>query len=225
MVGQLQRQHHVLEGRVAGQELERLEHEADLHCAQSCARVLVQREQIRAVDLDPAGARRVEAGENREQRRLARPGGADHRHRLNARISGGTTSGGRTRIKPALERNRPAIVILELGANDGLRGLPVAQMKKNLGAMIEQSQQAGARVLILGMRLPPNYGPDYKQAFEAAFGELAKRYQTALVPFFLEDVVKKPDLFQPDRIHPSVEAQPLILERVWTRLRPLLKSP
>jgi len=144
---------------------------------------------------------------------------------VNASISGETTSGGLARIKPALERHRPAIVILELGANDGLRGLPVAQMKKNLGAMIEQAQKASARVLILGMRLPPNYGPDYTRAFEAAFGELAKRYQTALVPFFLEDVVEKPGLFQPDRIHPGAEAQPLILERVWTKLRPLLKSP
>jgi acyl-CoA thioesterase-1 len=144
---------------------------------------------------------------------------------VNASISGETTSGGLTHIKTALERHRPAIVILELGANDGLRGLPVAQMKKNLGAIIEQSQQAGARVLILGMRLPPNYGLDYTQAFEAAFGDLAKRYRTALVPFMLEDVVEKPDLFQPDRIHPTVEAQPLILERVWTKLRPLLKSP
>ena len=144
---------------------------------------------------------------------------------VNASISGETTSGGLARIKPALERHRPAIVILELGANDGLRGLPVAQMKRNLGAMIEQAQKASARVLILGMRLPPNYGPDYTRAFEAAFGDLAKRYRTALVPFMLEDVVEKPDLFQSDRIHPSVEAQPLILERVWTRLRPLLKSP
>ena len=116
-------------------------------------------------------------------------------------------------------------MILELGANDGLRGLPVAQMKKNLGAMIERSQGAGARVLILGMRLPPNYGLDYTQAFEAAFGDLAKRYKTALVPFMLEDVVEKPDLFQPDRIHPTEAAQPLMLERVWTKLRPLLKSP
>ena len=144
---------------------------------------------------------------------------------VNASISGETTGGGLTRIKPALERHRPAIVILELGGNDGLRGLPVVQIKKNLGAMIEQAQRAGARVLILGMRLPPNYGLDYTQAFEAAFGDLAKRYQTVLVPFLLEDVIEKPDLFQPDRIHPSVEAQPLILERVWTKLRPLLKSP
>ena len=144
---------------------------------------------------------------------------------VNASISGETTGGGLARIKPALERHRPAVVILELGANDGLRGLPVAQMKKNLGAMIEQAQKAGARVLILGMKLPPNYGPDYTQAFEAAFGELAKRYRTALVPFLLEDVVEKPDLFQADRIHPTEAAQPLMMERVWTKLRPLLKSP
>ena len=143
---------------------------------------------------------------------------------VNASISGETTSGGLTRIKTALERHRPAIVILELGANDGLRGLPVAQIKQNLAAMIEQAQRAGARVLILGMRLPPNYGSDYTQAFQAAFGELAKRYRTALVPFLLEDVVEKPDLFQSDRIHPTGEAQPLMLERVWTELRPLLKS-
>ncbi len=144
---------------------------------------------------------------------------------VNASLSGETTSGGLTRIKPALERHRPAIVILELGGNDGLRGLPVVQIKKNLGAMIEQAQRAGARVLILGMRLPPNYGLDYTQAFEAAFDDLAKRYKTALVPFLLEDVVEKPDLFQPDRIHPAEAAQPLMLERVWTKLRPLLKSP
>jgi acyl-CoA thioesterase-1 len=143
---------------------------------------------------------------------------------VNASIAGETTSGGLRRIKPALERHRPAIVILELGANDGLRGLPVAQMKQNLAAMIEQAQRAGARVLILGMRLPPNYGPDYTQAFEAAFGELAKSYKTALVPFLLEDVAEKPDLFQPDRIHPTEAAQPLMMERVWTKLRPLLKS-
>ena len=142
----------------------------------------------------------------------------------NAGVSGDTTADGMTRFLSLLQGDA-GVLVLELGANDGLRGLPVAQMTKNLGAMIEQAQKADAQVLILGMRLPPNYGPDYTQAFEAAFGKLAKRYHAALVPFFLEDVVKKPDLFQPDRIHPGVEAQPLILERVWTRLRPLLKSP
>jgi acyl-CoA thioesterase-1 len=114
------------------------------------------------------------------------------------------------------------VVIVELGANDGLRGLPVAQMKKNLGAIIERSQKAGARVLVVGMRLPPNYGPDYTQAFEAAFGELAKRYKAALVPFLMEGFAQKPELFQPDQIHPTAAAQPLMEERVWKALRPLL---
>jgi len=141
----------------------------------------------------------------------------------NASISGETSAGGAARIAKALAQHRPAIVILELGANDGLRGLPVAQMTKNLGQIIEQSQEAGARVLVVGMKLPPNYGPDYTHAFESAFGELARRYKTALLPFLLEDFGEKQEFFQPDRIHPTAEAQPLMMERVWTALRPLLK--
>ncbi len=141
----------------------------------------------------------------------------------NASISGETTSGGAARIAKALSQHKPAVVILELGANDGLRGLPLAQMKKNLAAMIEQSQKAGARVLLVGMKLPPNYGPEYTQGFEASYGELAKRYKAALVPFLMEDFAEKPGLFQADRIHPTEAAQPLMLERVWKALRPLLK--
>jgi acyl-CoA thioesterase I len=141
----------------------------------------------------------------------------------NASISGETTSGGAARMRAALERHKPAVVVLELGGNDGLRGLPVAQMKANLGAMIEQAQQAGARVLLVGMKLPPNYGPDYTLSFENAYGELAKRHRAALVPFLLEDFAGKPELFQPDRIHPTEAAQPLMMERVWKGLRPLLK--
>jgi acyl-CoA thioesterase-1 len=139
----------------------------------------------------------------------------------NASISGETTAGGRARLKAALERYRPAIVVLELGANDGLRGLPLAQMKDNLAAMIQASRAAGARVVLVGMKLPPNYG-DYARQFEAAFGELARRHKAALVPFFLEDFAEKPELFLPDRIHPTEAAQPLMLERVWKALRPLL---
>jgi acyl-CoA thioesterase I len=142
---------------------------------------------------------------------------------VNESISGETSAGGRARIDEALARHKPAIVVLELGGNDGLRGLPILQMKRNLASMIEQSQKAGARVLLLGMKMPPNYGPDYTQAFEAAFGELAKRHRTALVPFLLEDIADQPDLFQPDRIHPGEAAQPLLLDRVWKGLRPLLK--
>jgi acyl-CoA thioesterase-1 len=149
----------------------------------------------------------------------------EHPHYIvvNASISGETTSGGAARIAKSLQQHKPAVVVLELGANDGLRGLPITQMKANLAAMIERSQKAGARVVLVGMKLPPNYGPEYTQAFESAFGELAKRYRTALVPFLLEGFAEKPELFQADRIHPTEAAQPLILERVWKALRPLLK--
>ena len=142
---------------------------------------------------------------------------------VNASISGETTAGGASRVQAALERHRPAVLVLALGANDGLRGLPIGQMKRNLSAIIERAQKAGARVLLVGMKLPPNYGPDYPAEFEAAFAELAKRHRTARVPFLLEDFAEKPELFQPDRIHPDAAAQPLMLERVWTALRPLLE--
>lgn len=142
---------------------------------------------------------------------------------VNASISGDTSGGGLARIQKTLQQHRPSILILELGANDGLRGLPVAQMKANLGKTIEQAQSAGTRVVLVGMKLPPNYGPDYTRAFESAFGELARRYKTALVPFLLEDFAEKPELFQPDRIHPGEAAQPLMMERVWKVLAPLLR--
>ena len=142
---------------------------------------------------------------------------------VNASISGDTSGGGASRIQKSLQQHKPAVLILELGGNDGMRGLPVAQMKQNLSRIIEQSQKAGARVVLVGMKLPPNYGPDYTQAFEAAYDELAKRHKTALVPFLLEDFAEKPELFQSDRIHPAEAAQPLMLERVWKTLRPLLK--
>ena len=141
----------------------------------------------------------------------------------NVSISGETSSGGVARIGGSLARTKPAVVIVELGGNDGLRGLSVAQMKSNLATIIEESQRAGARVLLVGMRMPPNYGPDYAAAFDSAFVELARRYRTALVPFILEDFADNPDMFQLDRIHPTEAAQPLILESVWKELRPLLK--
>ena len=142
---------------------------------------------------------------------------------VNASISGETSAGGASRVQAALERHRPAVLVLALGANDGLRGLPIGQMKRNLSAIIERAQKAGARVLLVGMKLPPNYGPDYTAEFEATFAELAKRHRTARVPFLLEDFAEKPELFQPDRIHPDAAAQPLMLERVWTALQPLLE--
>jgi acyl-CoA thioesterase-1 len=143
---------------------------------------------------------------------------------VNASISGETTAGGLARIAKVLEREKPAIVILELGANDGLRGLPVAAMKRNLAAIIEQAKKSGARVLLVGMRLPPNYGEPYTRAFERTFAELAKSHRTPLVPFLLEGFGEKPELFQADRIHPSETAQPAVLKNVWAALQPLLRK-
>ena len=140
----------------------------------------------------------------------------------NASISGETTAGGLARIAKVLERHKPAVVIVELGANDGLRGLPVAAMKKNLASIIGQSQKAGATVLLVGMRMPPNYGDDYAKAFERAFAELAKSQRTALLPDLLEGFGEKLEFFQADRIHPTVSAQPAVLKNVWTKLSPLL---
>ena len=143
---------------------------------------------------------------------------------VNASISGETTAGGLARIGKVLERHRPAVVILALGANDGLRGLPVAAMKKNLAAMIAQAEQAGARVLLVGMRMPPNYGEAYARAFERAFAEVAKSQRSALLPFLLAGLGEGFELFQADRIHPSEAAQPIVLKNVWGALAPLLRN-
>ncbi|MDH4172274.1 MAG: arylesterase [Betaproteobacteria bacterium] len=142
---------------------------------------------------------------------------------VNASISGETTAGGVSRLPRALAQHKPALVILELGGNDGLRGLPVPAMEKNLAAMIGMSKKAGAKVLLAGMRVPPNYGPEYADDFAAAFRALAQRHRTAFVPFILEGVAEDLRLFQPDRIHPTEAAQPILLENVWKELRPLLR--
>jgi len=142
---------------------------------------------------------------------------------VNASVSGETAAGGASRLKPVLDKHRPAVVIIELGGNDGLRGMPVAALKKNLSTMIQQARQSGARVLLVGMRLPPNYGPQYTGEFERAFSELAKQHHTALVPFLFEDFAASNGFFQPDGIHPTEAAQPVMLETVWKRLRPLLR--
>jgi acyl-CoA thioesterase-1 len=141
---------------------------------------------------------------------------------VNASISGEITSGGLTRIGKVLTRTRPAVIILELGANDGLRGLPVAEMKDNLAAMIARAKKARARVLLVGMRMPPNYGPDYTEAFAAVYAELARRERVALVPFLMEGMATRSDLFQSDGLHPTTAGQPLLLDNIWPRLRPLL---
>jgi acyl-CoA thioesterase-1 len=141
---------------------------------------------------------------------------------VNASISGETTAGGLSRLPKALAQHKPAVLVLALGANDGLRGLPVAEMKKNLSAMIEQAQKARARVLLVGIRMPPNYGPEYTREFEAAFAELARRHKAALVPYLFDGMGEDLTKFQPDRIHPSEAAQPLLLDNVWKGLKPLL---
>ena len=140
----------------------------------------------------------------------------------NHSISGETTAGGRSRLAASLEKSKPAVVIVALGANDGLRGLPVKEMQANLTAMVQAIQQAGAKPLLVGMRLPPNYGP-YAQQFEEAFQNMAKTSRTPLVPFLLEGMVDQPKLFQPDMLHPTAEAQPRLLDNVWPALQPLIK--
>lgn len=143
---------------------------------------------------------------------------------VNASISGEITSGGRSRLGKLLAEHKPAVLILELGANDGLRGLPVGEMKHNLGAMIVQAQQSGARVLLVGVRMPPNYGEDYTRAFESAFSDLARAHRAAFVPELTAGIGARLEYFQPDRIHPNETAQPLLLENVWQALRPLVSS-
>jgi len=158
--------------------------------------------------------------------RLASPiGGAGKYSVVNASISGETTSGGRTRLPALLTQHTPAIVIIELGANDALRGLPIAAMRDNLLAMSSASRAAGAHVLLIGMQIPPNYGRDYTQRFASTFVDVARSQKAALVPFLLEGFADQLDYFQADRIHPSERAQPRMLENVWRALRPLLALP
>lgn len=141
---------------------------------------------------------------------------------VNASISGDTTRGGAVRLPTALDKNQPDIVVVELGGNDGLRGLPLDETRANLERIIVDSKNAGARVLLLGMRLPPNYGPAYTTAFHVIYQELAERHDVARVPFVLEGIGGVDSLMQSDGLHPRPEAQPLILENVWPYLEPLL---
>jgi acyl-CoA thioesterase-1 len=142
---------------------------------------------------------------------------------VNASVSGETTAGGLARLPRALTLHHPAVVILELGGNDGLRALPIEQMRANLTRMIDLAKDAGAKVLLLGMRIPPNYGPQYTEQFSAVYTDLAREKHVALVPFLLNDVALHPDLMQADGVHPVEAAQPLLLATVWPALAPLLK--
>jgi len=150
-----------------------------------------------------------------------RDSGSDYRV-VNASISGETTSGGRTRLPALLKEHRPRVIVLELGANDGLRGLPLSVMRDNLAAMIREAQAAGVQVLLVGIRVPPNYGRDYSERVAGTYAELASEFKVRLVPFLLEGFAESLELFQADRIHPTAEAQPRILDNVWPVLRPML---
>ena len=144
---------------------------------------------------------------------------------VNASISGDTTAGGRARLPALLAEHHPAIVIVELGGNDGLRGGDLGVTRTNLDAMIDASKKAGAKVLLVGMQLPPNYGSAYTSRFDALYRDAATRHKVALVPFLFEGFAADATLFQPDRIHPTLAAQPRLLDNVWPALQPLLGKP
>jgi acyl-CoA thioesterase-1 len=147
-------------------------------------------------------------------------------HRVvNASSSGETTGGALARLPRALATHRPVIVIVELGGNDGLRGLPIADIRRNFEAIIRTSQQAGARILLVGMKIPPNYGPAYTRDFYGLYGDLARQYKLPSVPFLLENVAADDALFQEDGIHPTAAAQRRLLDEVWPHLQPLLARP
>lgn len=142
----------------------------------------------------------------------------------NASISGETSSGGATRIADAVKRTRPSIVIVALGSNDGLRGLPVSQLKANLTRIVRTARSAGSKVLVVGSRMPPNYGPRYTREFEQAFAEVARHENAALVPFMLDGIASTRDFFLSDNIHPTAAAQPILLDTIWKGLEPLLED-
>lgn len=145
-------------------------------------------------------------------------------HIINASISGETTSGGLSRIDDALAKFKPNVVILELGANDGLRGLPIKTTRSNLETMLKKIKKSGAKVLLLGMKMPPNYGASYTSEFSAIYPQLAKAHRASLVPFVLENVAAKPDLIQDDGLHPNAKGQAIMLDNIWPHLAPLLKN-
>jgi acyl-CoA thioesterase-1 len=143
---------------------------------------------------------------------------------VNASVSGETTSGGVQRLPRALSLHQPAVVVLELGANDGLRGLPFATTRANLDQMIRDIRASGARLLLVGIRIPPNYGPRYTEGFEQTYHDLEARYKPAFVPFLLDKVALVPGLMQADGLHPNAQGEPIVLDNVWSALKPLLRA-
>jgi acyl-CoA thioesterase-1 len=146
-------------------------------------------------------------------------------HRVvNASVSGDTTAGGLTRLPPLLERDHPAVLVIELGANDGLRGLGFGEIEGNLIRLVDLGRRAGSRVLLIGVRLPPNYGAAYTEGFQAALRKVAEREKVPFVPHLLGGVAEHWDLMQSDGLHPTVDAQPRLLDNVWPKLEPLLRE-
>ena len=143
---------------------------------------------------------------------------------VNASVTGETTGGGLSRLPEDLRRHQPSIVVIELGANDALRGLPIAGMRNNLGEMMRLTKQARAESVLVGMKIPPNYGIDYAAQFDAMYGKLASQANAPLVPFLLAGIADKPELFQADQLHPTAAAQAQIAENVWKTLEPLLRK-
>lgn len=187
--------------------------------ALACAKgpVLVVGDSLSAEHNIPAGTGWVSL----LQRKIARelPGGPAV---VNASISGETSAGALTRLPGLLQKHRPAVLVIELGGNDALRGLTPAQLRANLEKMMALGRQSGARVLLLGIDVPPNYGPAYRERLRRTYAELARAQDAALVPFFLEGVALQPGLMQADGLHPTAAAQPRLLDNVWPALKPLL---
>jgi len=181
------------------------------------AAVLVVGDSLSAAHNIPAASGWVNLLQQRVKQQITPPPAI-----INASISGETTAGALTRLPGLLEKHRPSVVVIELGGNDALRGLPPAQLRGNLEKMIVASQKAGAKVLLLGIDVPPNYGPAYRQRLRQTYAELAKAYKVPLLPFLLEGVALKPNLMQADGLHPTAAAQPQVLENVWPLLKPLL---
>lgn len=149
-----------------------------------------------------------------------------HRYRIaNASISGETSAGGLSRLPGLLREHRPEIVMIELGANDGLRGLPIAQIRYNLAQAVQAAQASGAKVMLIGMRLPPNYGSQYTRQFSEVYQDVARRHGTPLLPFLLDGVDTQPWAMQSDGLHPTAQAQPRLAQNVWSVLQRLLKRP
>ncbi|AOX62967.1 arylesterase [Stenotrophomonas sp. HMSC10F06] len=181
------------------------------------AAVLVVGDSLSAAHNIPAASGWVNLLQQRVKQQITPPPAI-----INASISGETTAGALTRLPGLLEKHRPSVVVIELGGNDALRGLTPAQLRGNLEKMIVASQKAGAKVLLLGIDVPPNYGPAYRQRLRQTYAELARQYEVPLLPFLLEGVALKPNLMQADGLHPTAAAQPQVLDNVWPLLKPLL---